>query len=53
MSGAFRSASSRRWGESAGKRTARRWGVPPFAFLRIVIGNADRIEFGGGVNFKL
>jgi hypothetical protein len=25
----------------------------PFAQLRIVIGNADRIEFGGGVNFKL
>jgi hypothetical protein len=25
----------------------------PFAQLRVVIGNADRIEFGGGVNFKL
>lgn len=25
----------------------------PFAQLHIVIGNADRIEFGGGVNFKL
>ena len=25
----------------------------PFAQLRFVIGNADRIEFGGGVNFKL
>jgi len=25
----------------------------PFAQLRIVIGNFDRIEFGGGVNFKL
>ena len=25
----------------------------PFAQLRIVIGDADRIEFGGGVNFKL
>jgi len=25
----------------------------PFAQLHIVIGNADRIEFGGGVNFRL
>lgn len=25
----------------------------PFAQLHIVLGNADRIEFGGGVNFKL
>jgi hypothetical protein len=25
----------------------------PFAQMHIVIGNADRIEFGGGVNFKL
>jgi len=25
----------------------------PFAQLRIVIGDADRIELGGGVNFKL
>jgi hypothetical protein len=25
----------------------------PFAQLRIVIGDADRVEFGGGVNFKL
>ncbi len=25
----------------------------PFAQIHIVIGNADRIEFGGGVNFKL
>jgi hypothetical protein len=25
----------------------------PFAQLHIVIGNADRVEFGGGVNFKL
>jgi opacity protein-like surface antigen len=25
----------------------------PFAQLHIVVGNADRIEFGGGVNFKL
>ena len=25
----------------------------PFAQLHIVIGNANRIEFGGGVNFKL
>jgi hypothetical protein len=25
----------------------------PFGQLRVVIGNADRIEFGGGVNFRL
>lgn len=25
----------------------------PFAQIHVVIGNADRIEFGGGVNFKL
>lgn len=25
----------------------------PFAQVHIVIGNADRIEFGGGINFKL
>jgi hypothetical protein len=25
----------------------------PFAQLRIVVGNADRVEIGGGVNFKL
>lgn len=25
----------------------------PFAQMHIVLGNADRIEFGGGVNFKL
>ena len=25
----------------------------PFAQLHVVIGNADRIEFGGGINFKL
>lgn len=27
--------------------------IRPFAQMRIVIGNADRIEFGGGINFKL
>ncbi|MGH7539303.1 MAG: hypothetical protein ACREMF_11765 [Gemmatimonadales bacterium] len=27
--------------------------VRPFAQLRIVIGDADRIEFGGGINFRL
>jgi hypothetical protein len=25
----------------------------PFAQIHIIVGNADRIEFGGGVNFKL
>ena len=25
----------------------------PFGQIRVVIGNADRVEFGGGVNFKL
>ncbi len=25
----------------------------PFVQLRVVVGNADRVEFGGGVNFKL
>jgi hypothetical protein len=25
----------------------------PFGQLKIVIGNADRVEFGGGVNFRL
>ena len=25
----------------------------PFVQLRFVVGNADRVEFGGGVNFKL
>ena len=28
-------------------------GWRPFGQIHIVIGNADRIEFGGGVNFKL
>ena len=25
----------------------------PFAQIRVVIGDADRVEFGGGINFKL
>jgi hypothetical protein len=25
----------------------------PHAQVRVVVGNADRVEFGGGVNFKL
>jgi hypothetical protein len=25
----------------------------PFGQIRVVVGNADRVEFGGGVNFKL
>ena len=25
----------------------------PFAQIHIVVGNADRVEFGGGINFKL
>jgi len=28
-------------------------GWRPFAQIRFVIGDADRIEFGGGINFKL
>jgi hypothetical protein len=27
--------------------------IHPFGQLKIVIGNADRVEFGGGVNFRL
>jgi hypothetical protein len=27
--------------------------IRPFVQLRVVIGNADRLEFGGGINFKM
>lgn len=27
--------------------------IRPFVQLRVVIGDADRLEFGGGINFKL
>ncbi len=28
-------------------------GWQPFAQIHVIVGNADRVEFGGGINFKL